>query len=202
MKNLFLNYIKNDLKPPYLMITCGLPATLKTTLAREVAAITGCRLLRSDVVRREIMGNDDIYDERIASDQDRRAFVYSELFRRAAACESPCLILDATFFLQSFRRQAAALAAARRIPFVIVETVSPKKNALERIKQRDKNSTDSNAISSAAYFENERIFEPVDIVSLAEEFPGLFITHLKVDTAQFDPSSWIILNQITCGRST
>ncbi len=202
MKNLLTNYIQDDVLPPFVLITCGLPATLKSTLARFIAEEKGCCLLSTDAIRRDVLAGENIFDESIASDINKRSRVYDELFRRAAAEKSQCLVLDATFILQSMRRQAAEIAAARQAQFIIIETVCPRDAALERIMNRDRATSESNAITRAAYLDNELRFEPVDILTLSVGLPDIPFTHVTVDTYDFSPSAWTIVNIVTCGRSS
>ncbi len=197
MRETILKYIEDELKPPFLLITCGLPATLKTTVAAHVAGLKGCQVLSTDAVRRELLPEADIFNEKVAGDAAQRHRVYEEMFRRAEKELSGegCLILDGTFYTRTLRQQAAALAAGHGKPLVILETRCPPEAALARIAGRTREDTASNALTVRAYRENERSFEPVDLDELKRDYPALDIIHLVVDTTQVEPESWRILSE-------
>ncbi len=198
MREPLASFIKAELKPPFLLVTCGLPATLKTTVAGYVAGLKGCEILSTDAVRRELLADEDIYDEKVAGDAAKRGLVYEEMFRRAekSLAGEGCLILDGTFYTGALRRRAAALAAGRGLPFVILETTSPPPVALARIEGRTRAGTASNAITERAYRENEKGFEPVDLAGLKRAYPALDIIHLVVDTTQVAPEGWRIVGKV------
>jgi len=80
------------------------------------------------------------------------------------------LILDATFFTQELRYQAAELAQQARRAFVIAECVCTEGRSIERILKRTKENYESNALTREAYVNNKAVFQPVDI----EEMKGRF----------------------------
>ena len=51
MKEQFAKFIKANLKPDILMITCGLPASWKTETSEEAAKIKGYIIVRTDLIR-------------------------------------------------------------------------------------------------------------------------------------------------------
>ena len=66
-----------------MLIACGLPGTWKTETTEEVAKIKSYPLLRSDLIRLEVLKTEDIFDEKVASDMTKRTAVYDEMFRQA-----------------------------------------------------------------------------------------------------------------------
>lgn len=100
-----------------LVLVGGLPATGKSTLARLLAEQTGWKVLRSDVVRKEIAGLDPLaqmagpYGKGIYAPRMTRA-TYTELFARARRLleRGESVIIDASFVEAGFRRQAALTA--------------------------------------------------------------------------------------------
>ncbi len=50
LKEPFAEFIKT-LNPHALLITCGLPASFKTTVSAEISKLVGYRILRSDLSR-------------------------------------------------------------------------------------------------------------------------------------------------------
>jgi len=178
----------------FLLIACGLPGTWKTETTEEVARLKGYPLLRSDLIRLEVLKNEDIFNEKVASNMDKRMLVYDEMFRQAdeALKKSEGVILDATFVTQSLRKRAAAIAARHNLRLVILETDCPQAVAIRRILSRSKEEYVSNALTEQAYLNNKKKFEKVDLDDLKHSSPGLSIIHLKVDTRDDLPEDWYI----------
>jgi len=199
MREPFANYIETRLKPGFLLIACGLPGTWKTETTEEVAKLKGCRLLRTDLIRLEVLKNEDIFDEKVAGNMDKRTLVYDEMFRQAdeALNDGTCVILDATFVTQALRQRAAAIAAKHAVTFVILQTDCPQEVSIQRILARTKEDYVSNALTEEAYLNNKKKFEAVDLADLKKANPSLEIAHLVVDTAEEAPGDWYITSEAT-----
>ena len=194
MKEPFVKFIQTELTAGFFLIACGLPGTWKTETTEEVSKITGYPLLRTDLIRRELLKNEDIFDEKVASNMTKRMMVYDEMFRQAEESinKSNGVILDATFITQSLRRRAAEIASKYNLRFVILETCSPQEVAIKRIIKRTKEVYESNALTEQAYLNNKKRFEEVDLNDLKELYPNLNISHLIVDTKYDPPEDWYI----------
>ena len=195
MREPFVKFVETELGSGFLLIACGLPGTWKTETTEEVARIKGYPLLRSDLIRLEVLKNEDIFDEKVASNMGKRMMVYDEMFRQADECleESDGVILDATFVTQSLRRRAAAIAAKHNLTFVILQTDCPQEVSIERILKRTKEDYQSNALTEQAYLNNKKKFEEVDLNDLKDSYPNLNIIHLRVDTRHDPPEDWYII---------
>jgi len=149
MKEPFAKFIDTELGSGFLLIACGHPGTYKTETTEEVARIKGYPLLRSDLIRLEVLKNEDIFDEKVAANMDKRTMVYDEMFRRADETlkKGDGVILDATFVTQSLRRRAAAIAAKHNLRFVILQTDCPQEVSIRRILSRTKENYVSNALT-------------------------------------------------------
>jgi len=192
----FAEFVKKELGSGTLLITCGLPGTWKTETSEEISKIKGFPILRSDLIRLEVLKNEDIFDEKVASDMSKRVSVYDELFHRAedlAQKSKEGLILDATFVTQELRRRAAEIAAKRNMTFVILQTHCSEDVSLARILRRTKEDYESNALTREAYYNNKKKFEPVDLDDLKKRYPQLEIVHLTVDTEYDPPEEWYII---------
>ncbi len=191
----FAEFVKTELKPGSLLITCGLPGTWKTETSEEISRIKGYPILRSDLIRLEVLEGEDIFDEKIASDVNKRMSVYDEMFRRAEDLvqKGRGVILDATFFSKELRRSAAKIAAKRNMPFVILQTHCSEEVSIERIMRRSKEDYESNALTKKAYLNNKNKFETVDLGDLKKRYPQLEIIHLTVDTEYDSPLKWHII---------
>lgn len=196
VKEPFAEFVKKELGPNVLLITCGLPATWKTETSEEISKIKGYPILRSDLIRLEVLKNEDIFDAKVAGNMNKRLSVYDEVFRRAndlAAKSKTGLILDATFVTQELRRRAAEIAAKHNLTFVILQTSCPQEVSLARIKKRTKEKYESNALTPEAYLANKSKFEAVDLDDLKKASPTLKVTHLTVDTCNDAPQNWYVI---------
>jgi len=195
VKEPFVKFIESELGPNILLITCGLPGTWKTETSEEVSKIKGYPILRTDLIRRELLKDEDIFDEKVASNMDKRMMVYDETFRQADEIfkKSDSVILDATFVTQSLRRRAAAIAAKHNKTFVILQTHCPQEVAIARILRRTKEDYESNALTEQAYLNNKKKFEQVNLDDLKRLNPNLNIIHLAVDTQHDPPEDWRII---------
>jgi len=191
----FAKFIETELGSGFLLIACGLPGTWKTETTEEVARLKGYPLLRSDLIRLEVLKNEDIFDEKVASSMDKRTMVYDEMFRQADEVldNGDGVILDATFVTQSLRKRAAAIAAKHNLKFVILQTDCPQEVSIRRILERTKEDYVSNALTEQAYLNNKKKFEVVDLNDLKDSYPNLSIIHLIVDTRYDLPEDWYII---------
>ncbi len=192
----FAEFVKTELGSGTLLITCGLPGTWKTETSEEVSKIKGYPILRSDLIRLEVLKNEDVFDEKVASDMSKRLSVYDEMFRRAEDLvrkNKKGVILDATFVTQELRRRAAEIAAKHGMTFVILQTRCSEETSIARILRRTKEDYESNALTREAYLNNKKKFEPVDLDDLKKRYPQLRIVHLTVDTEHDPPEDWYVV---------
>lgn len=196
MRKDFIEFIKNDLGPNILLIGCGLPASGKTVCAHTVQEIKGYKILSNDIIRLEVLKDEDVFDEKVASDNDKRFLVYDELFKKAdeIAGNFEGIILDATFFTQLLRKKAALIAARHGMTLFILQTHCPDEVCLRRISQRGRERYESNAITEQAFYNNLNDFEPVDIEDIKKNYPYLSVVHVVVDTASDDIKDWFIID--------
>jgi len=192
----FAEFVKTELGSGILLITCGLPGTWKTETSEEISKIKGYPILRSDLIRLEVLKNEDVFDEKVASDMSKRLSVYYEMFRRAEDLvrkSKKGVILDATFVIEELRRRAAEIAAKHGMTFVILQTSCSEEVSIARILRRTKENYESNALTIKAYRNNKSMFEPVDLDDLKKAYPRLQVTHLTVDTEHDPPEDWYVI---------
>ena len=197
MREPFAEFVQAELKPRILLITCGLPGTWKTETSQEISKIKGYPILRTDLIRLEVLKNEDIFDAKVAGNMNKREMVYDEMFRQAEnlAKKGKGVILDATFVTQKLRRRAAEIAAKIHVPFVILQTSCSEDASIARILRRTKENYESNALTKEAFIANKKKFEPVDLDDLKQRYPDLKVTHLTVDTEHDNPEDWYIIGQ-------
>jgi predicted kinase len=197
MKEPFVDFMKRELGPRTVLIACGLPASYKTETTEVIAMLKGYRILRTDMIRLEVLRHEDIFDEKVASNMNKRTLVYDEMFRLAdeLAAKGSGVILDATFVTQELRRRAGKVAARHNMTFVIQQTRCPKEVSLRRISKRTKENYESNALTEQAYNNNVKKFEPVDLEDLKTLFPVLPVVHLVVDTSSDKEEEWFVVQE-------
>lgn len=197
MREPFKAYMEREMGQRVVLIACGLPASYKTETTEVIAAIKGYVVLRTDMLRLEVLRNEDIFDEKVASSMNKRTAVYDEMFKMARlfACRGQGVILDATFVTQALRRRAAEVASACGMTLVIQQTQCPKEVSIRRILLRSKENYESNALTEQAYMNNVNRFEAVDLKDLRATFPGLPLLHLQVDTASDSMDEWVVIER-------
>ena len=196
LRESFAEFIETELESGVLLITCGLPGTWKTETSEEISKIKGYPILRSDLIRLEVLKNEDVFDVKVAADMRKRLSVYDEMFRRAedlAQKSKQGVILDATFVTQELRRRAAEIAARHGMTFVIFQTSCPEEVSIARILRRTREKYESNALTVEAYRNNKSKFEPVDLDDLKKRYPQLHMVHLTVDTCRDSPKDWYVI---------
>jgi len=198
LRESFAEFIETELESGVLLITCGLPGTWKTETSEEISKIKGYPILRSDLIRLEVLKNEDVFDVKVAADMRKRLSVYDEMFSRAEDLvrkSKKSVILDATFVTQELRRRAAEIAARHGMTFVILQTSCPEEVSIARILRRTREKYESNALTMEAYRNNKNKFEPVDLDDLKKMYPRLQIVHLTVDTEHDPPEDWYVIGR-------
>ena len=195
MKEDFVGFIKRELVPQTALIACGLPASYKTETTEVIAELKGYQMLRTDFIRLEVLKDEDIFDEKVASNMEKRELVYKKMFSCAdeLASKGKGIILDATFITQALRKRAAQIAANHNKVFVIQQTQCPQEVSLRRISERTRENYESNALTEQAYLNNKKKFQPVDLDDLKNLYPTLNIIHLLVDTTSDLVDEWRVI---------
>lgn len=198
MKEPFKEFMERELGRDVVLMSCGLPASYKTETTEVIAKLKGYKILRTDMVRLEVLKNEDIFDEKVAADMKKRELVYDEMFRLAEelAGKGDGIVLDATFVKQSLRRRAADVAGKHDKTLVIQQTRCPQEVSLRRISARSRSNYESNALTEQAYLNNKNKFETVDLEDLKTRHPALKITHLLVDTTSDLEDEWYVVGKV------
>jgi hypothetical protein len=126
-----------------LVLVGGLPGTGKSTLARGIGRATGARVLRSDEVRKELVGLAPDQPAGAAFQQgiyraESTAAVYAELLRRAGAAlrHGELVVLDASWTDEASRADARALADEAASDLVELRCVAPADVTAARLADR------------------------------------------------------------------
>jgi predicted kinase len=199
VKESFFDFMKRELIPETLLIACGLPASYKTETTEVIAKLKGYIIVRTDLIRLEVLKNEDIFEEKVASNMKKRGLVYDEMLSCAddLADKGKGIILDATFITQALRMRAAEIAARHGRVFVIQQTQCPQEVSLRRISERTKENYESNALTEQAYINNKKRFQAVDLEKLKRVYPSLTILHVLVDTSSDLVNEWTVISKST-----
>ncbi len=195
MERGFVEVIQSEVPKDCVLISVGLPGSWKSPVMEEIAKLKGFQILRSDIIRLEVLKGLDVFDNQVASNPENREKVYGEMFRQAAEALKTSvrgLILDATFFTQDLRSKAAELAQKANRAFAIAECVCTEKKSVERILKRTKENYESNALTREAYLNNKALFQPVDMTDLKKRFKTVRLVHLTIDTEEDSLPGWKI----------
>lgn len=145
-----------------LVVVCGLPGTGKTTVAERIAERLDARILRTDLVRKELFPEPDYTEAETAA-------VYGELLCRARETvrDHRSAVLDATFANRRFRDDARKLANRVANRFELVRVECDESVVKRRIRRRD-------GVSDADF----------DVyLHFKERFEGVDGEHLVVDNS-------------------
>jgi hypothetical protein len=165
---------------PLIRVVCGLTATGKSTLAKEMAETFGLPWLRSDVIRKEMFGkrpeeeNVMEYGKGMYS-EEATSLTYGKMLRmaREELENGRSVILDATFSQKKFREEALRLARDTGVNIVFIECVCNQETIKQRLKERE----EEKGVADARLKHLDRMkqsFEP--LTELSED------KHLVVDT--------------------
>lgn len=195
----YADFVKEYFEPKSVIIACGLPATYKTETIEVASEILGSKILRSDLIRLDVLKGEDIFNEKVASNMNKRTAVYDKMFEMAddIVKRGEGVFLDATFITQQLRLKAAEIADKYKMTFIIQHTSCPKEISLERISRRTKEEYVSNALTEEAYNNNEKKFEAVDLNEFKKCFPDLKILYILVDTASDNTESWTVTSVVS-----
>ncbi len=150
---------------PLCIALRGLSGSGKSTLAEEIARDTGIKVLRSDVVRKELMGIDpyeahhDSYGEGLYT-ADITGRTYKELTNRASRLlrEGRTVVVDATFIKEAHLGVLDKGVKEAGAKLHIVECVAPDGVLKERLARR----AGEKSVSDADYgilLKQKKIFE-------------------------------------------
>jgi uncharacterized protein len=160
-------YAQNLVAKPKLIVMIGLPGVGKTYFALQLAEKIDAYLLRSDIIRKELMNvplsrhhytgyGSGIYTGKIS------ARTYDEMYNRARTylAQDRTCILDATFSLVKARKAAGKIAREFKVPFLMAHCFCPDKIVFKRMAKRAQGFDFSDA-NPEVYQRMKKNFDPV-----------------------------------------
>lgn len=157
-----------------LVVVCGLPGTGKSTVSRRVADRIDGRLVRTDVVRKELFPDPEYTSAESSA-------VYAEVLERAreTLSEGGRVVLDGTFRRRELRERVAGVAVDCGRPYRFVRVECDEAVVRERIAVREDDESDADF---EVYKLLKAEFEPLDGEHIVVDNSGsLAATTARVD---------------------
>ncbi|MEU5840764.1 AAA family ATPase [Rhodococcus sp. NPDC047139] len=162
-----------------MVLVGGVSATGKTTLSRTIATDLRARLLRSDVVRKELAGLQPT--DRTGDGTDAGLYApahstatYRELLRRAetALAQGWSVVLDATWLSAGHRDAAREVAERAAVDLIEIECRADKGILLQRMASRAERGDDASDATPAVLEEQLRRRDPWPEAVALDTAPG------------------------------
>ena len=164
---------------PTLWVVCGMPASGKTTIAKELAKTLGVKVFRSDVIRKELFAlkpyerMDVPFEEGIYS-KGASSLTYGKLLLlgQEEIERGYSVILDATYGSRHERSEVLRLAKDMDTNLMFVECTCPEAVLKKRLVRRDATASVSDA--RLRHFEQIKArFEPLSEVRDEKMYIGV-----------------------------
>ncbi len=159
--------------PRRLIVTCGLSGSGKSTLARRLGERHAVEVVRSDLVRKELLGLDPFERRHVPFGEGEYAPAVTErtywaMMERAEQllATGHSVILDASFIARQHRRWAVEAARRAGVPFLLLECRTSDEVIRERLRRRAEKSASVSDGRVEVYERQLAAFEP------PEEFGG------------------------------
>lgn len=168
---------------PALILTTGLMGTGKSVLARNLAPLLGAEVIRTDVIRKELLDirpsdrheepfGQGIYSEEMTKVTYARALETA----RGELARGRTVIIDGSYKDRDERLKALAAAEKAGVDFFLIECVAPEGTVKERLDARQAAGTDPSDGRWEIFLAQKADFAPVT------EIPAK--KHIVMDTAQ------------------
>jgi predicted kinase len=170
-------------KPPFLIVTCGLTGTGKSTIINEVARLKGYTVLASDSIRKKLVGilptehRYERFDEGIYSREfTEKTYLAMIEEGKELVAQGKSVILDACFPKKWQRQKAKESAGEVGGRFLCIEFTCSEEEVKARLEKRFDSKEGISDGRWEIYLSQKETFEEID-ESLLEH-------HLTVDTSE------------------
>ncbi len=140
-----------------LILICGLPATGKSTVARRLAKALDAELLRTDIIRKDLI-KDPKYSEEEKEQVYGAVFLIADYLIKADVN----VVIDGTFYHNSLRNKAREIAKKRGKRFFLIETRCPEDIVLKRLEGRKRNLRSPSDADVEVYYKIKGLFEEIE----------------------------------------
>jgi hypothetical protein len=139
-----------------LILVCGLPGTGKSTIANNLAKRLHATVLRTDVIRKELL------EEPTYTEEEKR-LIYNVTFLIARyLLEAGCnVILDGTFYRRDLRQKVYALTRETRSRLEVIECTTPVDVIKRRMGRRLTRRYEPSDADFNVYKKIKAQFEPI-----------------------------------------
>ncbi len=171
------------LEKPTLILTTGLMGTGKSFLARKIAPILEAEVIRTDIVRKELLGvahrehHYEAFGQGIYSlEITEKTYAQARNLAEELILSGKSVIIDASFKEHRERIRAYNLARKLEEDFFVIECICPEEIVKKRLETRI---TDTEEVSDGRweiYETQKNNFEPVHGISDT--------THIVINTSQ------------------
>jgi len=150
-----------------LVLICGLPATGKSTIANHLAKKIGAMILRTDIIRKELLPAPKYSDK-------EKELVYNVTFLIAKYLlkAKRNVIIDGTFYKRALRKRIYKIATYTRSRLEIVECISPEDVIKRRMARRGKRK----------HFPSDADYQVYKLIK--EQFEPIQRRHVVIDTSK------------------
>jgi len=170
------------LEKPVLILTAGMIGSGKSYQARNLASRLGADVIRTDVLRKELLKITPSEKHREAfgqgiysSDMSRRTYDKAIELARQIMTEGRPVIIDASFRSRADRALAVDLARSMNIPLYCIECVCPDEVVKIRLDKRKQETDNPSDGRWEILQEQKKHYEPVDEIPAGSYF--------KIDTS-------------------
>ncbi len=170
------------LEKPVLILTAGLMGSGKSYQARHLASRLGARVIRTDVIRKEMLNinpterhHEDFGQGIYSDDISRRTYDKAYELAEAEIKSSKSVILDASFKRRIERQKAAQMAQRLHIPFYVIECTCRDEIVKTRLDKRSQEKDNASDGRWEIYASQKNDFDEINEVAADNYF--------KIDTS-------------------
>ena len=139
-----------------LVLVCGLPASGKSTISRNIAKNLKATSLSTDIIRKKLFKNPTY-----TSEEKRIIYKAMLLVAEYLLRSDRNVVLDGTFYKRSLRNQVYEVTKKTGAKLAIVECQASKNNIKRRMGRRAGRKNDPSDANYDVYKKIESDFEPI-----------------------------------------